>query len=664
MLRFHGTLGFDALNKLVRVWLIGALLLAFGLRVFRLDAQSLWYDEAVSAQVASQGLVELTRWTADDIQPPLYYYLLAGWTRAAGNSEWALRMPSALFGTATVALLWAMARRLFGRKDPGRLAAASVVLLAALSPLHVYYGQEARMYTQLAFFGALAGYALLRAAAGSSGVGWWAAFALAGLAALYTHYFALFLLIAFAACALAVFLASARRSLAAGQRWPALRAGALAFASIGAGYLPWLPAMLSRYRLDASYWQGELKLNEALRHVALSLATGAPETMLEGDALRWLPWIAAATLLALLGLGRLALTRPSGAIAPAPPPAWLLPAVVILPVVMVLVLASQNPKFNPRYLMMVSPAYLLLLSGGIAGWLAPRLRASLLPIPGVAILALFLVVSALGLANWYGDPAFTKAQWRELAGYVRGQIAPDERVLLLSGHAAPAWEYYAPDIPATRLPEIDILDVNAVLGFASGSRLSSALAGSGGAWLVEWQEDVVDPVGFTAYFLDRAGREIPVDARFWQLGLRHWRLDLPAAFPSSPEPEHPDGANFDHAIALLGWDAPRAGRLTVYWRALRPLAADYQVSLILEDGQGVELGRWDGRPAGYDYPTTRWRTGEALFGRYPLPAAGQGRGELYVTLAVYTADAPNGLDIRDVADNPAGKRIRLGPLRF
>ena len=59
--------------------LLALLLLAFALRVYALDAQSLWYDEAVTAQVAQQGLGELAQWTADDIQPPLYYALVAGW---------------------------------------------------------------------------------------------------------------------------------------------------------------------------------------------------------------------------------------------------------------------------------------------------------------------------------------------------------------------------------------------------------------------------------------------------------------------------------------------------------------------------------------------------------------------------------------------------------
>ncbi len=85
------------------------------------------------------------------------------------------------------------------------------------------------------------------------------------------------------------------------------------------------------------------------------------------------------------------------------------------------------------------------------------------------------------------------------------------------------------------------------------------------------------------------------------------------------------------------------------------------MSLILEDAAGREVGRWDGRPAGYDYPTDRWLPGEELFGVYSLPEVPP--GEYTVTVAVYDAADPSGLDIMDVADNPAGKRVRLGPVR-
>ncbi len=691
--------------------ILAILLLAFALRLHALDAQSLWYDEAVTAQVASRGIAELTRWTADDIQPPLYYYVVAGWTRLAGRSEWALRFPSAFFGVLTVALLWTMARRLFGKSaawnggfsrflslrnrpaDPR--GGWRTALLTALLPLYVYYAQEARMYTLLMFLGALAGYALLRAwGQGSRGAGewgWWIAFVLSAAAMLYTHYFGVFLLIAYACCFLAAWSLRFRSSASVRARLRPIFTFGIATLGIILLYLPWLPAMLNRYRVDASYWQGALKLGEALRHVALSFTVAAPEMMLEGEGVGWLSVYGAVLALAIAAL---LWRRRQGETA-------LLLTVLIVPVVAVLFLASRTPKFNPRYLMLVSPAYLLLLAGGIAALVTRRspgpsgsgmealvglsgqrnrpAEASIPEVPfrrgtmqyavcstlALSVVAFLVAMSLLSIRNWFTDPAFTKAQWRELAAFVRRERTPDEAVLLVSGHAYPAWEYYAADIPATRLPPIDILDVNAVLGFEAGGDLAAALRGKAGAWLVTWQDEVVDPAGFVPYFLNRAGVEQPVPSSFWHVGLRYWQLRADAIYPTEARPQHVQDANFDHKLALLGWDDPVDGQITVYWRVLNTLQQDYQVSVGIENAAGVQVGHWDGRPAGYDYPTTRWQPGQALFGHYPLALPTGAPASVYtVTLTVYSATDPAGLDLRDEADNPAGKRVRLGPVRL
>src|SRR5215203_427247 len=117
-----------------RISWLGLILLtlaAFALRLYHLDGQSLWYDEGVTADVAHRGIAELTRWTADDIQPPLYYYLLAMWGRVAGWSEWSLRFPSIFFGVLTVPLLAVVTIALTRRRIAGLIAAS----LVAFHPL-------------------------------------------------------------------------------------------------------------------------------------------------------------------------------------------------------------------------------------------------------------------------------------------------------------------------------------------------------------------------------------------------------------------------------------------------------------------------------------------------------------------------------------------------
>ena len=139
---------------------IAALLLALGLRLYRIDAQSLWNDEGTSVAVASRDLATITRDAAGDIHPPLYYWLLAGWQRLAGTSELAVRSLSALLGVALVALIFSLGRLL---GPPGASwTAPAAAALAAINPFLVVYAQEARMYTLLALWAALAFYAALR----------------------------------------------------------------------------------------------------------------------------------------------------------------------------------------------------------------------------------------------------------------------------------------------------------------------------------------------------------------------------------------------------------------------------------------------------------------------------------------------------------------------
>ncbi|HEX7588224.1 MAG TPA: glycosyltransferase family 39 protein, partial [Anaerolineae bacterium] len=268
-------------------WLVGftcVLFVAFSLRVFRLDFQSLWYDEAFSFYLAQFSLADITARTAADIQPPLYYYLLHFWTLLASQREFALRFFSLYFGMLTIPLLYVSARRLFTNRVAGLAAAA----LASLSPLYIWYSQEARMYTMITFLLLLSSYALLRALAVSPteetrrfGWRWWAVFSLANIAAVYTHYFA-FVIIAFQVTYCLFRLVQDKPS----DRRRFLSAG-IAHVAVFAAFLPWTPFVIARFGQDASYWQGALKLDEAIRHIFINFTTG--ESVLEGQA----QWIAA-----------------------------------------------------------------------------------------------------------------------------------------------------------------------------------------------------------------------------------------------------------------------------------------------------------------------------------------------------------------------------------
>ncbi|RME44617.1 MAG: hypothetical protein D6791_12770, partial [Chloroflexi bacterium] len=157
---------------------------AFGLRTWNLDAQSLWWDEGFSLNLAGQNFWAIVR---GDFHPPLYHLLLAGWIRLAGTSEFAARYFSVACGTLLIPVAYRLGRRLFDATT-GQLAA----LLVASSPVLLWYSQETRMYILVALIYLTLIWLFHRLtdpAAPPAPPRLWIAFAIVELAGLYTHYF-------------------------------------------------------------------------------------------------------------------------------------------------------------------------------------------------------------------------------------------------------------------------------------------------------------------------------------------------------------------------------------------------------------------------------------------------------------------------------------------
>jgi mannosyltransferase len=171
--------------------LIALLALAAGLRFATLDLQSFWYDEAFTPlHVLHASLLATLRSVVHtENTPPLWYLLAWADARVLGTGEVALRWPSALAGTITVAVAWAIGRQLTGR----RATAIACAGLVAVNPLLVWYSQEARAYALFVLFAALSVLGFLRLRARPSARAG-ALFSCAGALALLSHYFAAFLL--------------------------------------------------------------------------------------------------------------------------------------------------------------------------------------------------------------------------------------------------------------------------------------------------------------------------------------------------------------------------------------------------------------------------------------------------------------------------------------
>lgn len=152
---------FENLKKLTNKNKLLMIIIASGffLRVVNLSKESIWVDEGFTYQLSKLNLIsylENVLHTLRNILPPLYFFSLHYWTMIFGYSEFSLRLPSVLFGTFSIFLIYKVGKKLFN-ENVGLYAS----FILALSLFHLKYSQEARMYELLSFLTLAAFYFLL-----------------------------------------------------------------------------------------------------------------------------------------------------------------------------------------------------------------------------------------------------------------------------------------------------------------------------------------------------------------------------------------------------------------------------------------------------------------------------------------------------------------------
>jgi uncharacterized membrane protein len=172
-------------------WILGFVIVLGALIHFStIGEQSFWYDEAVTRGIVAHGLGHLfAAVPKTESTPPLYYVLVWLWSRVFGLGEVGLRSFSALCGTLTIPVVWAIGRRLISSRV-GLIAA----LLTAVNPFLFWYSQEARSYSLLLLLSALSVLALVRALEAPT----WRRLLVWGVVsalAVCAHYFAAFVLV-------------------------------------------------------------------------------------------------------------------------------------------------------------------------------------------------------------------------------------------------------------------------------------------------------------------------------------------------------------------------------------------------------------------------------------------------------------------------------------
>ncbi len=123
------------------IWLI--IFLGLILRLISLN-QSLWLDEVINVLATrNYSFVSMiTEYAKADFHPPGFFMILWVWAKIFGTSEIAVRIPSVIFGVLAIYIVFLVGQKVYSKK----LGLISAFLLA-INPLHIYYSQEARMYS-------------------------------------------------------------------------------------------------------------------------------------------------------------------------------------------------------------------------------------------------------------------------------------------------------------------------------------------------------------------------------------------------------------------------------------------------------------------------------------------------------------------------------------
>lgn len=385
-------------------WGTIAIIVAVGswVRFRYLGADSLWLDEAVTWQQSNDSLADLIRRTANDTYPPLNNLLVYGSINLFGDREWALRLPSAILGTANIfALYW------LGSMTVGRVAALLAAAFLALSGFHVWYSQEARMYALLALAATLfaaSSFYFVR----SPTIARVILVGISGLALLYSHVFGALNWIAIV-LAVSVCTRTEREPVLCNRYWLAANiSAALIFAPWA-----WLLKKKATELSGVGFWTPYPTL--AVIYTELNGLFGGR--------------LMGALLLAGIALALIPKKRPSAT--------SVLAVWAVMPILLAYFASLvSTPIFISRYLIGALPAILLLAAYGLTRFASGWARTSV----ASGIAAAILITSFTRYAT------APREDWRGVAAMLEERLRPSDCVLV-HGPAVPLDYYYRKQLP-------------------------------------------------------------------------------------------------------------------------------------------------------------------------------------------------------------------------
>jgi hypothetical protein len=304
---------------------------------------------------------------------------------------------------------------------------------------------------------------------------------------------------------------------------------------------------------------------------------------------------------------------------------------------MMYVLSLWRPAYRPKFFLVGSPAFCLILAQGIVQ--LSKIAGSkhlvtryLLPVTCLGFIAL---ASNRSLQNYYDDAQYARDDYRGIAQYISALEKEGDAVLL---NAPNQWEiftyYYKGDSPVYPLPRSRPLDEA-----QTADELTEIAAEHDRVFAILWAVDESDPGRFVEGWLaERAYKALDT----WYGNVRLAIYAAPTAPPE--EIQNPLDVKLGDEIALLGYNLltheVEAGDilpLTLFWQALAQPQERYKVFVHLLNEAGHIVGQWDSEPGDGLNITTLWQPGGTVADNYGvLVRPGTPPGQHRIEVGMYS----------------------------
>ena len=138
-----------SVNKTIILQLSLIIVLGALLRFYGLSSESLWLDELSTFRAGSYPTISqmISQWAAPNVHPPAYYIIIWILQKLWTDSEFVLRLPSAVAGVLAIPAIFLLGKKLFSHRE-GLIAAGLLAVLWC----PVFYSQEAKAYQILLLF--------------------------------------------------------------------------------------------------------------------------------------------------------------------------------------------------------------------------------------------------------------------------------------------------------------------------------------------------------------------------------------------------------------------------------------------------------------------------------------------------------------------------------